>query len=488
MGYLNPGPDDEYRIASQAQNGTTDVPGAGTLEGALTAIPKGIGSAAEKIGDVMSLIGGAIDPIGTDQARLADNGTTGIYGERLPGQWGPDAPTVSTTPPAWNFYPSQASIKDALPAARVVSDWSATGQDPRETGSFGRILNSLSENFTIGAAGSIAGPWGAAGLLGSSQGYSDYLQNKWDGMDDATAMEKAGLTAGFSAASAFVPLKMGNGITSGVALPALANVVTGAAQRASTSAVLDANGYPEMAKQYRVFDGETMASDVLLGAAFGVYGHFLHAGGRPEVGAIKPADVDAALAQQSEEHFNRSSPGIPTSPDVANAHVDTMRAAVDALARGDEPNVSSEVAQKLVDGTVPDPNHDTLGMLNEAARSELPGYDDAIKPIDAIEPTVREPLTTPEPAVAGDGAANDESFGHAAAPEQVPMDPMMRYRIDAIRQNPVAMDMLMPHPDGSGRTITVSDMLDMMEQEHAEMDRMAGAHEVAAACFISTGM
>lgn len=477
MGFLNPGPDDEYRIASQAQGGTTDVPGAGMLEGALTSVPKGLAVAGEKVGDFMSELGGAFDPIGTDQARMADGGTSGVYGENLP-----NSPNASQPQPApsWNSYASQASIKSALPAAQIVSDWAATGQDPRDTGAIGRILAGTSENLAIGAAGAVAGgPWGAAALLGGTQGYADFQQNKKDGMDDNTAMEKAGLTGGMSAASAFIPMKFGNNIVSSIAGGAAINAVTGAASRAGTAAILDANGYHDMASQYRVFDGEAMASDVILGAAFGAHGHvFGH-------GAALPADVDAALATSSEDHFNRSSPGVATTPDVANTHVDLMRTSIDALAKGDEPDVPAPLAQKMVDGTLPDPTHDTLPMLNEAAHDELNNYDDVIKPIDAVEPPTREPgepleqLQAPEPKEVAEG---EEPAPKEPAP--TPMDDMTMARMNSLLSRGVGD---MPYTDEEGNQTTVQQKLQDMQQQMGDSDRLAKAHEIAAACFIGTG-
>lgn len=460
MGFLNPGPDDEYRIASQAQGGTSDVPGAGVFEGLGTAAFKGLGSAETKLVQTADGIGDS------ESGRGVKDYFSMMLGASTRTLLSPDQ--------------QDEARNEAAAAQKVVASWSATGQDPRETGVLGRIAAGTTENLSIGAIGAAAGgPWGAAALLGGTQGYSDYLQNKQDGLDDQTAMEKAGITGGFSAAGAFIPMKFGNNLFTSVAGGAGVNLVTGAASRAATSAVLEANGYKDMAAQYRVFDGEAMASDAILGAAFGAHGYLAHRG------AALPADVDAALATQSEEHFNRSAPGIPTTPDVANAHVDTMRDAIDALARGDEPDVRSDIAQKLADNSLPDPNHDTLPMLNEAASAELNHYDEAIKPVDAIEPPVREAgqpieqLQPPEPKQVAEGAE--------PAPKEPPPTPMDEMTLARMNQLLARGAGELPYTDENGNQTTVRQKFLDMQQEMGDSDRLAKAHEIAAACFISTG-
>lgn len=466
MGYLNPAPTDEYRIASQAADGTTDAPGAGPLKGLLTAIPKGLVGATEKVGSAAGDVLGQTD-LGQEYRMLTAstddaNGTFSNLGLPQP------VPLFS-----------ENARKTADAANQVVAQWSATGQDPRVTGTVGRIAAGTTEGLAIAGAGAAAGgPWGAAALLGSTEGYSDYLQGKADGLDDKTAAERAGVTGVASAASAFVPMKFGQGLVTNIGGGAAANLVIGAGTRAATSAVLSANGYKDMAAQYRVFDSEAMTSDILLGAAFGGMGHFMHPA------AIKPADVDAALAVQSEEHFNRSSPGIPTNPEVANVHTDVMRESIDALSRGDEPNIPAESAQMLVDQALPDPNHDTLPMMNDAASTELPHYTDAIKPVDAIEPPERatsapiEPLPKPEPKVVAEGSKPEP-----AEPPPVQLDDMTLARIN----NVVSRFGDTPYTDESGNTTTFRQAGLDMQAQMADADKLAKAHEVAAACFISTG-
>lgn len=322
MGFLNPGYDDDYRI--QSMPGTTDVPAAGALEGSLSAIPKGIASGFTKMYGL--------------ESDLADS-SAGKYLSYVPG---------------FNLgnliFDEDRKRGDA--AAQIVGEWGATGQDPRVTGTVGRIAAGTSEGLTIGATGGLVGPWGAAALLGATEGHASYKEGVTQGLNPGAALDQATLTGLFSAAGALVPMKFGSTALTSILGGGAANVGLGAAQRGLTSAALEADGYPEQAKQYRIFDGEAMAADAILGGAFGAMGHFAH----PDSPALtSPADVDVALAVSAEDHFNRSAPGIPTDPVTATLHADTMAEAIHSLANGDLPDVRPERAQQLVDNVIPDP-------------------------------------------------------------------------------------------------------------------------------------
>ncbi|WP_445147006.1 hypothetical protein [Dyella sp. Tek66A03] len=57
--------------------------------------------------------------------------------------------------------------------------------------------------------------------------------------------------------------------------------------------------------------------------------------------------------------------------------------------------------------------------------------------------------------------------------------------MDALAKNPMMDELFFRQADGS--EISGRQALANMAQEHAEMGRIADAHEVAAACFISSG-
>jgi hypothetical protein len=341
--------------------------------------------------------------------------------------------------------------------------------------------------LTIFGAGAATGPWGAAALLGSSEGYGDYLQNKANGLDDNTAMEKAGITAVTSAASAFLPLEFGKTALQSVLGSATVNATVGIANRAASNGVLRANGYDAMADQAKIFDGEAMLADAVLGAAFSHYAQHTHgAGGEPAAAErvnpagvattaerINPADVDAAAATLVEDHLNRSAPGIPTDPEVANLHLDTMQRAIDALASGRDVETPSETdARTLLQGSLPDPAHDTGPTILEAAHEELPGFTDAVEPIKEVTPP---PLPEGPPLgahMAPDGTPSPSQFG-----------PGTQYQLDRLVSR--YPDLEVTREDGS--TATVQEIAQEMQQQMADAQKYADAHEVAAACFIATG-
>lgn len=445
MGFLNPTGDDDYRIASMP--GTNEVPAPGALEGALSAIPKGIATGGAKMSALSR------DIAQTD------------FGQGI-----------------MNLFPLGKGIQELMSpeqkeqvtaATKVAAEWGATGQDPRKTGAVGRTVAGTAEGLTVATAGaSFGGPWGAAALLGSTEGYSSYNEARAAGMDHETAKQQAMLTAGFSAAGAFLPMKFGNNLLQSVVGGSAANVGLGAAQRGLTSKVLEDNGYPDMAKQYRVFDGEAMLADSILGAAFGGLGHAM---GGPAPGKITADRVDAAAAVATEEHFNRSAMGVPTDPQVATMHADTMSAALRSLAEGDEPNIPRETAQKLADNVLPDPIHDMAPFLHEAAQEDLPGYEAAAADVPRVElPPERVPEPKPEvkPAPASE-----------TKPVDIPLDDYHAEQLDHLVTNYGDM----PYVTEDGRETTIAKMADELQRQRNEGDKFGTLHEIAAACAARNG-
>src|SRR5690242_16001912 len=80
-----------------------------------------------------------------------------------------------------------------------------------------------------------------------------------------------------------------------------------------------------------------------------------------------------------------ASPPIVTATATAPAHADTMAGALHDLANGDLPDIPPERAQQLVDNVVPDPAHEAMADLHEAAQAELPGFESAAADIKPVE-------------------------------------------------------------------------------------------------------
>lgn len=458
MGFLNPSPEDDYRIQTMgSQNPATELPGPSALEGVGEAAQKGVAGGLVKAGNLVGAIGSSIDSAA-------------------------DAYLPSWMASAVHYAPfNPNAVNNAIPedirkrnegARDVVAKWAETGQDPRMTGSVGRIVSSTTEGLTVASVGAAAGPLGAGSMLAGTMGYADYLKGKQDGLDDTTALERATITGGFAGLSALVPAKIGSSLYSSVTGGAAANVALGAVQRGTTSAVLAANGYHDMADQYRIMDGEGMATDAILGSVFGGFGHIT--GGR----RASPDEVDVAAAASTDEHFSRSAPGVPTTPEVANLHGQAMREAMDALAEGREPNTPADSAQRIADGIVPDPQHESLPPTIDAADAVLPGFREAVDTVTPIEPVAREPLPTippPEPPL------NAEGKPEGTAPPD--FDAFTRDRVDALTRDFGDQ----PYTLEDGTQSTYKEVFQKMQKELADVEPLSKAHEVAAACFARTG-
>lgn len=464
MGFLNPSDDDNYRIDSMP--GTTQVPNATGLDGMLTAIPKGIVEGGVKIGTLGTAI--------SDKLQSWDDSVTGETQADRDAAYAKTYGWMSLAGPVTPATIQQERAQSAA-ATQIVSDWASTGQDPRVTGTTGRIAAGAAEGITIGAAGNeLGGPVGAAALLGSSEGYSDYLQGKQQGLDDQTALERAGLTGVFSAAGAFLPMKFGTSLTTSLLGGAATNMAFGAAQRYATSAVLADNGYKAMADQYRVFDGQAMAADAVMGLAFGSMGHFSHV----DPAHVNPADIDAAAAVSAEDQFNRSAPGVPTNPEVANLHADTMAQALKSLADGDAPKIEPDTAQKIVDGSLPDPAQEFTSQIVETARTELPGFDEAATPVkeQALPEETLAPMPEPiEPEPLKEGEERQ--------PKPAPLDDFHNDLLqNLVHNNPDAQ-----YTTEDGRQVTFQQMSDELQSQRNDADQFGKLHEIAAACAARNG-
>ena len=501
MGYLANRQESDYRLQEAALNGTSDLPGPSVLQGSLTSLGKGLVNVAESIGSTAQTIFGPtthmFDPTSPDNPLGLANGLS---------------PPDSNAPMSLSVVPSNASpnigvgtqpITDAMANAdtsnmpgftggvvnfqnavqsnvssanEVVRQWGETALDPNQTGVVGRTIAGTTEGLAKAVIGNaVAGPWGAAALLGGTTANDVYNTSIASGTNHATAEERAGLSGVLAAATAFLPIKFGKSMLTSVVGGSALSLATGAADRGLTSAILDANGYHTQAAQYRVFDGEAIAADAILGAAFGVYGHFAHPSGHVQ-DRVNPADIDAALAVAAENHFNRSSPGIPIDPEIANLHADQLTSALDAMARGDLPDIDPEVAKKIVDGVVPDPIYDTGELMQESAMREVPGYEALTTPIGQLE----MPFDMP-PEVA---ASKPQEPSMSTAEQGAPLDPIHSDIMDNLLAR--YPDTQIPQEDGT--VLTVKQMADQMDAERASLGTEAKLHEIAAACAIRLGV
>lgn len=237
--------------------------------------------------------------------------------------------------------------------------------DRGTTGTAGQVLFSLAEIGGQAVAGSLVGGLpGAAATVGGLQGFSDYEKSSADGVDYGTAVEKALVTGGTSALGAVLPMSLGlraGGIVAegaGVALSSAGgragaiaaagaraapdmfyaagtSVALGMAQRGLSAETLRRSGYDDMARQYDILDGHALATDAVLGVAFGGLGRFLNSRGENvPTRTVTSDEVSAALTTSSHLNYEVTvSPGVPVSVLSRNAHYNAMnKAMADVLA------------------------------------------------------------------------------------------------------------------------------------------------------------
>lgn len=236
--------------------------------------------------------------------------------------------------------------------------------DRGTTGTAGQVLFSLAEIGGQAVAGSLAGGLpGAAATVGALQGFSDYEKSSADGVDYGTAVEKALVTGGTSALGAVLPMSLGlraGGIVAEGAGAALSaggrvgaiaaagaraapdifyaagtSVALGMAQRGLSAETLRRGGYDDMARQYDILDGHALATDAVLGVAFGGLGRFINSRGENiPTRTVTSEEVSAALTTSSHLNYEVTvSPGVPVSVLSRNAHNNAMnKAMADVLA------------------------------------------------------------------------------------------------------------------------------------------------------------
>jgi hypothetical protein len=230
--------------------------------------------------------------------------------------------------------------------------------------SLGSVVPQAVEGALIG--GAIGGPAGAfAGMVtlpSAIQGYSaKRMGETYEGLDPTTATYKGLLEGGATAAGIALPGGFGAKTAISMAVGAATNVGVGMAQRYSTQQLLEARGYPEQAKQYETFDKTSIATDLILGLAFGG----LHARGKaaeaarageppaPTTPNIPPSVVDEALATNKQQHLEiDTAPGVPLDPQSRTVHGKAIDKAIqDVMA--DEP---VDVSQTGIDSAEFVPN------------------------------------------------------------------------------------------------------------------------------------
>lgn len=165
------------------------------------------------------------------------------------------------------------------------------------------VLHGLGQFAPAIGATIISGPAvGAATAFGSTyeQSYQDF---RGKGVDESTSRNLATQQSLFNAAGMALPAAAGTALATRIASGVAINTGFGGLNRYSVGETLEEKGYTDMAKQYRVFDGQAMLIDAVLGGAFGG-AHHLYARGRdasPEQNVESETQNPAAETGNTEQ-------------------------------------------------------------------------------------------------------------------------------------------------------------------------------------------
>ncbi|MGR5938296.1 hypothetical protein [Enterobacter ludwigii] len=407
--------------------------------------------------------------------------------------------------------------------------------DAGSQGTAAEVLYGLGQFVPAIGATIVGGPTVGAATAFSSTYEQSYQDFKGKGVDESTARNLATQQSLFNAAGMALPAAVGTTLATRIASGVAINTGFGGLNRYSVGETLEEKGYTEMAKQYRVFDGQAMLVDAVLGGAFGGAHHLAarnadvpppadteapipaaevqsvsdattepsqltetapvtdapgapvrsdsqipvtEPAAAPDIPAIKPSDIDAAHTLNEGLYYDlESSPVLHASNDSINSHVAAMDEAYRQLNDGQPVNVG--MMARGLDGPA------RPGML-ESANEQYHAMQQVFEENGVRYETPSE-LAGEAPAPRADSAfvAADEAGG------QVSVDPdtgqaissnsydLMAAR-DMANTNP---DLTITHPD-TGQPAKLSDVLAEFDEQIQTVQNESKVYSVAAACFL----
>ncbi|MBS3048129.1 hypothetical protein [Enterobacter mori] len=391
--------------------------------------------------------------------------------------------------------------------------------DAGSQGTAAEVLYGLGQFVPAIGATIVGGPAVGAATAFSSTYEQSYQDFKGKGVDESTARNLATQQSLFNAAGMALPAAIGTTLATRIASGVAINTGFGGLNRYSVGETLEEKGYTEMAKQYRVFDGQAMLVDAVLGGAFGGAHHLAarnadapppanteapipaaevqsapdataepsavaevapvtEPAATPDIPAIKPSDIDAAHALNEGLYYDlESSPVLHASNESINSHVAAMDEAYRQLNDGQPVNVG--MMARGLDGPA------RPGML-ESANEQYHAMQQVFEENGVRYETPSE-LSGEAPAPRAESAftAADETGG------QVSVDPdtgqaissnsydLMAAR-DMATTNP---DLTITHPD-TGQPAKLSDVLAEFDEQIQTVQNESKVYSVAAACFL----
>lgn len=240
---------------------------------------------------------------------------------------------------------------------------------PEEIGMAGQILHGLVK------IGGEAVAFGAPGVLVNETvgGTLDALDK---GVDLQTAAKVGGVQGAAMTAGVIAPMTLGStGLGMNLIYGAGINLAQGVFQRGMTAQIYEDAGRHDLAMQFKALDGEAMAVDAILGAAFAGGGRALQLRGekakadamaeyRAKIAdMLKPSDIDAALTKNEQLKIERPGFGLPADLASRDSHVANMTGAIDDLIEGRPVTMRQEVGEFIPDEAAAKVQEDVAAVL-----------------------------------------------------------------------------------------------------------------------------
>ncbi|RZG74813.1 lytic transglycosylase domain-containing protein [Acinetobacter sp. WCHAc060025] len=268
-------------------------------------------------------------------------------------------------------------------------------QDSKNTGTVGNILFSLGDYATRATLGSLAaGPAGAIGVTGLSETNYSYEDLTGKGVDSGTALKTAAVDGVVAGASAALPISYGLKGSGGLVKDAVLSI--GGATALSTGGqyvsgqILEASGYDEQAKKYKI-TGESVATDLALNAllfggarGYGAYRNKLDADVATELNNLdidqieaNETQVQAHLVKNELEFEQTLSPTRASDPVQHNNHLINLDTAVEQIKTGRPVQVPKQVKGEEKEKPI---NYEAMAIPNNAKLIAVKARQDGVDP------------------------------------------------------------------------------------------------------------
>ncbi len=351
----------------------------------------------------------------------------------------------------------------------------ATIPDPETTGVAGQVLHGL---FDIAPAAILAGPFTAGALETASQKL--LLEDK--GVDSRTATLTATAQGIATGVGVGLPLSLGLKAAPDLLYAAASNVAPNVAARALSHQILAAEGYTDMAEQYKALDAQAIAADAVLGVFFAGAGKLAGAVRQRLDARMTASALDAALAARSAKHLEiDTAPGIPRDPITRDAHVQSVVKAMDDLIAGRPVDVAGRMDEADFS---PNPMRQAVSdALSVHAKSyaEIDSAAAALRSVDEAPAKMPEPETTRAPEVTPEPKATTPPDGEAQPKAAAVPEPEIAAAQRVVQDMPDLGVM-----DENGNVVRAADLLAKADEDIALVKNEAKGFEAAISCLLRT--